>query len=57
LIGPGRASAFYNLVPVFAAIFAVFMLQEDFRTFHGIALVLVLSGIWVSEMGKPKTNL
>jgi drug/metabolite transporter (DMT)-like permease len=52
LIGPGRASAFYNLVPVFAAIFAVVMLQEDFQTFHAIALVLVLGGIWISEMGK-----
>jgi drug/metabolite transporter (DMT)-like permease len=52
LIGPGRAGVFINLVPVFAAIFAVAYLGEQFEIFHGIALMLVLGGIWVSEKGK-----
>lgn len=51
LIGPGRAGVFINLVPVFASILAVVFLDEPFETFHGLALALVLSGIWLSERG------
>ncbi len=53
LLGPGRAGIFINLVPVFASLFAVGYLKESFEAFHGIALVLVLGGIWLSERGKP----
>ncbi|WP_417693403.1 DMT family transporter [Roseibium sp.] len=48
-IGPARAGVFINLVPVFAAILAVAILGEDFRFDHGLAMVLVLGGIWLSE--------
>jgi drug/metabolite transporter (DMT)-like permease len=51
-LGPNRAGVFINLVPVFAAIFAVVILGEPFELFHGMALVLVLGGIWLSEYGK-----
>jgi drug/metabolite transporter (DMT)-like permease len=49
LIGPGRAGVFVNLVPVFAAILGVTFLAEPFAAFHGVALALVLGGIWLSE--------
>lgn len=49
LIGPGRAGAFINLVPVFASILAVLVLREPFESFHAVALALVLAGIWLSE--------
>lgn len=52
LIGPGRAGVFINLVPVFAAIMAVFLLQESFELYHGIALALVLMGIALCEKNK-----
>lgn len=52
LIGPGRAGVFVNLVPVFASILAVVLLDEPFEAFHAIALSLVLGGIWLSERGK-----
>ena len=52
LIGPGRAGVFVNLVPVFASILALLILQEPFRLFHAVALLLVLGGIWLSEHGK-----
>jgi drug/metabolite transporter (DMT)-like permease len=52
LIGPGRAGIFINLVPVFASILAVAILGESFAAFQGIALGLVLGGIWLSELGK-----
>ena len=49
IIGPGRAGIFVNLVPVFGAAIAVIFLGEEFHLYHGIALVLVLGGIWVAE--------
>ena len=54
LVGPGRAGVFVNLVPVFAAGLSVLILGERFAVFHGLALVLVLGGIALSEHGKPK---
>ncbi len=57
LIGPGRAGVFVNLVPVFASLLAVLVLHEPFEVFHGVALGLVLGGIWLSEHGKPKTEV
>ncbi|MEM5584398.1 MULTISPECIES: DMT family transporter [unclassified Roseibium] len=49
LIGPARAGVFINLVPIFAAILAVSILGEPFEWHHGIAMGLVLGGIWLSE--------
>ena len=51
-IGPGRAGVFVNLVPIFAAILAVAVLNEPFEVFHAAALVLVLGGIYLSERSK-----
>lgn len=53
-IGPGRAGVFMNLVPVFAAVLAVFVLSETFETYHAAALTLVLLGIWLSEKFKAR---
>jgi drug/metabolite transporter (DMT)-like permease len=49
MIGPGRAGVFVNLVPVFAAILAVLLLNEPFALFHAVALVLVIGGIWLAK--------
>lgn len=49
IIGPGRAGIFVNLMPVFAAAIAVIYLGEQFHLYHGIALALVLGGIWLAE--------
>ncbi|WP_298813643.1 DMT family transporter [uncultured Roseibium sp.] len=49
LIGPARAGVFINLVPIFAAVLAVSILNEPFKWHHGLALVFVLGGIWLSE--------
>ena len=49
LIGPGRAGVFVNLVPVFAAILAVALINEPFALFHAVALVLVIGGIWLAQ--------
>ena len=49
LIGPSRTGIFYNLVPVFGALFAVAILGEEFHPYHTLAFALVLGGIWLSE--------
>ncbi len=49
LIGPGRAGVFVNLVPVFAPLLAVLILGEEIALYHGLALALVLGGIWIAE--------
>lgn len=55
LIGPGRAGVFVNLVPVFAPMMAVLILNEPFGLYHAVALVLVLGGIFIAErMGRAR---
>ena len=54
LIGASRAGVFVNLVPVFASIMAVIFLHEVFQMYQALALMLVLGGIWISEMGKAR---
>lgn len=49
LIGPGRAGAYINLVPVFAALLAVLILGEHFRGYHALALIFVLCGIYLVQ--------
>jgi drug/metabolite transporter (DMT)-like permease len=53
IVGPGRASIFYNLVPVFGALLSTLMLPETMSIFDLIALALVIGGILVAEFGKP----
>ena len=48
-LGPSRAGIFLNLVPIFAAMMAVTFLNEALYTYHIIALILVMSGIYLAE--------
>ncbi|MCB2055174.1 MAG: DMT family transporter [Geminicoccaceae bacterium] len=52
LIGPERAGIFVNLVPIFAALLSVVILQQSFEQHHAAALALVLGGIAVAERHK-----
>jgi drug/metabolite transporter (DMT)-like permease len=49
LIGSNRASLFINLVPIFGTLLAVLLIGEKFRSYHALAMVLVLGGIWLAE--------
>ncbi|AEQ52439.1 DMT family transporter [Pelagibacterium halotolerans] len=49
LIGPNRASLFINLIPVFGALLAVFMLGETLEVFHMIAAAFIIAGIGIAE--------
>lgn len=56
LMGPNRASTFYNLVPIFGALLSVLVLDESFRPYHALAFILVIGGIWVAERKAAKTR-
>lgn len=49
LIGANRAGLFINLVPIFGTLLSILILGEDFQLYHGVAMVLVLGGIWLAE--------
>ena len=58
LVGPGRTGMFVNLTPVFAACLAVLLLNESFQLYHGVALLFVFGGLWLSkERSSRKANL
>jgi drug/metabolite transporter (DMT)-like permease len=40
---------YFNLVPVFTALMAIGLLGQEFAAYHGLALVLVLGGIWLAQ--------
>lgn len=46
--GPALAGLFGNLQPIFAAVLSAPLLGEWPRLYHGVALALILAGIWVS---------
>jgi drug/metabolite transporter (DMT)-like permease len=56
LVGPGRASVFYNLVPVFGALLATLLLGEPFALTDLLALGLVIGGIMIAEKGKRRAD-
>lgn len=56
LIGPGRAGLYINLVPIFAAIMGVIILDEPFELYHLWSLVIVFIGIYIFTILNKKVN-
>lgn len=56
LIGANRAGLFVNLLPVWGAILAVVAIGEAFHRYHAVALVLILVGIGLAEVGGRKLS-
>ena len=56
LIGPGRATLFYNLTPAIGAVASTSLLGERFEPYHAVALALVVGGVLMAEKlgSKPK---
>lgn len=46
-IGPTRAAAFYNLLPVYAAVLAFLLLGEKLHLYHLVGGLLVLCGVYL----------
>ena len=49
LVGPGRATLFYNLTPAIGAVLSAVALGETFETYHLVALALVIGGVTMAE--------
>lgn len=49
-LGPTSANLFTNLIPVFTAVFAFFILDEQITTYKIIGIVTVIVGLFVSQI-------
>ena len=48
-LGANRAGLYINLVPVFAAILVILLLDEAVYLYHGVAFLLVVGGVLLSQ--------
>lgn len=51
--GAHRAALFLHLVPLFAALFAILLLDESVRLYHLAGLAFILSGIYIATAERP----
>jgi len=49
MIGAARAALFINLVPVFAALMAILLINEPVQAYHLISMVLVIGGVSIAQ--------
>ncbi len=55
LIGANRAGPFFHLMPLFGALMAVVFLGEEFKLFHAVGMVAILSGVALATAA-PRTE-
>lgn len=55
-VGVSRTNVFVNLIPVFTAILAWFILNENITLLKWIGIVVVVGGLFVSQSGKISFN-
>lgn len=53
----GKANIYVNLIPVFAAITAYFVLDETFTALKITGMILVISGVVLSQFNKRKAKI
>lgn len=53
-IGVARSNVFVNLIPVFTAIFAKFLLNEDLNWLKATGILVVVIGLFVSQFAGTK---
>ncbi|MFZ5648042.1 MAG: DMT family transporter [Bacillota bacterium] len=56
-IGPTRAAAFYNLIPVYASVLAYFLLGEKLYIYHLIGGLMVLAGVYLGIMKRGERQI
>ncbi len=49
-LGPNRAGPFVHLLPLFTTILAVLLLGESLHAYHGLAVLLIFSGIALATL-------
>ncbi len=50
IIGANRAGIFLSLIPLFSTIMAIFVYNEEFKLFHLIGAILIILGLFLSNM-------
>ena len=55
-IGVAKTNVFVNLIPVFTAVFAWWFLNEQLTWLKISGIVIVVSGLFVSQLSKVKFN-
>jgi drug/metabolite transporter (DMT)-like permease len=53
-LGISRANIFSNLIPVFTAIFAWFIVSDRLTVRNGIGMAVVIAGLFLSQAGKNR---
>jgi drug/metabolite transporter (DMT)-like permease len=53
-LGVARANIFSNLIPLFTAIFAWFVVSERLTVRNGIGMAVVIAGLFLSQAGKNR---
>lgn len=56
-IGISKTNLFVNLIPVFTAIFAYFILKEDFEMRKIAGMIIVIGGVLLSQLNRKKNSL
>ena len=51
-LGANKASVSNYLRSLFTALLAILLIDEIFEVYHGVAFILVISGIWLLSKGK-----
>ena len=55
-VGPGMASMFVNLIPVFTTVLAVAFLNETFRPYHAAGIVMVVLGVYMTTRSRAPAS-
>lgn len=56
-IGPTRANAYLNLTPVITAVASFFILREGIGALKALGIVIVITGLFLSQRNKKKISL
>ena len=56
-LGISKTNIFTNLIPVFTAIFSFFILAESFTFLKVIGMLIVISGVFITEISPKGRNL
>ena len=56
MLGSNAGGVFVNFVPVVGSALAIILLGEKFHLYHGLAMVLVIGGVWLAQQNAAKLN-
>ncbi|MBE0649028.1 MAG: DMT family transporter [Bacteroidales bacterium] len=54
ILGVSKANIFSNLIPVFTAVFAFFLLGEQFSLQKILGMIIVIGGVYISELNRKR---